>query len=69
VLAILLSASAEFSQASGPGRNQSPKLSEIREDDQRAKASPWYQPLCYAQHGGELPVLSLLPPTQFSYFV
>jgi hypothetical protein len=49
VPAILLSASAEFDLAYSADGNSQPNLSRISENDQRAKASSWYQPLIYSQ--------------------
>ena len=52
VPAILLSAAAEFDQAYDKGSNIKPKLSQISEDDQRAKSSSWYQPPVDARRPG-----------------
>jgi hypothetical protein len=52
VPAILLSAVAEFDQAYDKGGNIKPKLSQISEDDPRAKSSSWYQPPVDARRPG-----------------
>jgi hypothetical protein len=52
VPAILLSASAEFENAYGQAGSRLPSLPSILEDDQRVRASSWYQPSIYAQNLG-----------------